>query len=98
MGDVLLFVNDADLRGSAWVLRTTGFCTLGKRMDFISNHNLFTIIIGLFLVFVGPVQPSSHHFSCNELLFIGLLAVLRTLEVGAALLKNQPQHYLSCFV
>jgi hypothetical protein len=30
--------------------------------------------------------------------FIGLLAVLRTLEVGAALLKTQPLHHLSCFV
>jgi hypothetical protein len=85
MGDVLLFVNYADLRGSALVLRKIGFCTLGQRMDFISNHNLITNIIGLFPVFFGPVQSSSHHFSCNELLFIGLLAVLRTLEVGAAL-------------
>jgi hypothetical protein len=98
MRDVLLFVNEADLWGSSWVLRTRGFCSLVQRMDFFSNHNLFTIIIGLYLVFVGPFQSSCHHFSCNELLFIGLLAVLRTLEVGAALLKNQPLHRLSCFV
>jgi len=49
MGDVLLFVSDADLRRSAWVLRTTGFYTLGQRMDFINNHNILQSSLFYFL-------------------------------------------------
>jgi len=98
MGDVLLFVNDTYLRSSIWVLLTTGFCTLVQRMDFISNHKLFTIIVVLFLLLVSPLQSSCHRFSCNELLSVSLVAVLRALEVGAALLKNQPLDNPSRFV
>jgi len=97
MGDVLLFVNDTYLRSSTWVLLTTGFCTLVQRMDFISNHGLFTIIV-VFVLLVSPLQSSSHRFSCNELLFVSLVAVFRALEVGAALLKDQPLDNPSRFV
>jgi hypothetical protein len=60
MGDVLLFVNYAELRGSAWVLRKTGLCTLGQRMDSVTITLLQTSLVYFLYLLVR----------CNRVLII----------------------------